>query len=358
MKWRTLDTSESEAWHQLLRQQPARDVYFQPEYHRAHELSGDGTAKVFVAEDQGRALFYPFMLRPINSVAGLPIAESWFDIESVYGYSGPLSNTSDSGFLSAAWECFESCCRENFVVAEFVRFHPMMDNFLFADSSYMVSMDRETVVVNLNRTQEDLWQSYSPSHRNKIRKAQKNGLQCEEWPLPRGIDHFKKLYRETMNRVGAFGYYYFSDTYFDALMELLGQRLRLFVVLSSGTVVAASLFLLSDESIHYHLTGSSRELMHLAPVPLLLHTVALWGNQRGYRALHLGGGATPDPRDSLFTFKASISKLRRTYYTGKRIRNPEVYEKLCSLWMRRAHVSTKPNYFLLYRLNAEKCASI
>ena len=350
MKWRILDSSDAVAWREALSYQPARDVYFMPEYHRVHELNGEGSAKAFVASYRGHQLFYPFMMRPIETVAGHSLAQTWFDIESVNGYTGPLATTSDKGFLSAAWDCFESWCRQERVIAEFVRFNPIIDNFRFVDPSYVVSLDRETVVVSLNCTEEELWQSYSSRHRNMIRKAEKNGLECAELRLEDGISHFKKLYSETMNRVGADEYYFFSDNYFNGLTQWLSDNLKLFVVRSGELVVAAALFLLSSDCIHYHLQGSRQDAMHLAPVPLLLHTVALWGLQQGYRVLHLGGGSTSDPYDRLFVFKASISKLRRSYFTGRRVRDPEVFDQLCSLWLKRTAVTSRPDYFLLYRL--------
>jgi hypothetical protein len=352
MKWQVLDSSETEAWHQALSRQPVRDVYFTPEYHSVHEKNGDGTARAFIACDRGQELFYPFMMRPIEAIAGQPLADTWFDIESVYGYTGPLATTSDQGFLSEAWNCFDSWCKNNRVIAEFVRFNPMVDNSRFADSSHAISLDRQTVVVNLNCTEEELWQSYSSSHRNKIRKAEKNGLECAEMQPEQGIRPFKKLYSETMSRVEADEYYFFSDNYFNCLAQWPSDKLRLFAVRSEERVVAASLFLLSSEHIHYHLTGSSQNAMHLGPVPLLLHKVALWGIEHGFRILHLGGGSSSDPHDSLFTFKASISKLRRSFFTGRRVHNPEIFDQFCSLWLKRTGVSPRPNYFLLYRLHS------
>lgn len=350
MKWQILDSGQAIAWSEALSRQPISDVYFTPEYHKVYELNGEGSAKAFVASDENCELFYPFMMHTIDEIARHQLAQTWFDIESVYGYTGPLATTSDQEFLSAAWDCFDSWCRDNRIIAEFVRFSPIIENFRYADPSYAVSVDRQTVVVNLNCSEEELWCSYSSSHRNKIRKAQKNGLECMELPPAEGMRHFKKLYSETMIHVGANEYYFFSDDYFNHLAQLLKDKLKLYAVKSGSQIVAAALFLLSSDHIHYHLQGSSRDAVHLAPVPLLLHTVASWGLKRGYKVLHLGGGSTSDPNDNLLTFKAGISKLRRNYFTGRRVRNQEIFGQLCSLWFKRAGVSVKPNYFLVYRL--------
>ena len=191
MKWRILDSSQAAAWNEALSRQPAKDVYFIPQYHRVHELNAEGSAHAFVASDRGQELFYPFMMRPIEAVAGHSLSQTWFDIESVYGYTGPLATTSDQGFLSAAWDCFDSWCRHSHVIAEFVRFNPIIDNFRFVDPSYVVvPRQGDRCGQSELQSEEELWHSYSSRHRNMIRKAEKNGLECAEMPLADGIKPF------------------------------------------------------------------------------------------------------------------------------------------------------------------------
>jgi lipid II:glycine glycyltransferase (peptidoglycan interpeptide bridge formation enzyme) len=153
-----------------------------------------------------------------------------------------------------------------------------------------------------------------------------------------------------MKRVGADDYYYFSDGYFDHICRALFGHMKIFATQDGDETVAAALFLLHGERIHYHLGGSDACYLRYGPNNLLFHEVALWGLRNGFRYLHLGGGRTPDPDDSLFRFKASISRLRFPFYIGKRIHDREVYDRLCAMWMQQAKVVTRPNYFLLYRL--------
>jgi hypothetical protein len=350
MNCRVVDAGSSQEWNDALARAPRTDIYFLPEYHRVHEINGDGSAKAFVAQEGPHMLVYPFMMRPIDHVAGEPLTEPWFDIETVYGYGGPLANTTDPAFLSEAWAAFASWCDQERVVAEFIRFHPLLNTHSFAASDCIISRDRETVLLELDDDEDALWQKYSSVHRNNIRKATKNGFSCEELEPREGMEVFKALYLQTMRRVAASRYYFFSDGYFDALVNLLGDRLKLFVVRKDDLVVAASLILLHGDTVHYHLSASLDAYKTFKPVNLLLHTIALWSIARGHRQVHLGGGRTPNPDDSLFTFKTSISRVRRKYYTGRCIRNAAAYEALCRRWMSRHGVSERPGYFLLYRL--------
>jgi len=352
MKFRVVGVEDPQEWKDALRHQERTDIYFYPEYHRVHELNGDGIAKTFVAQQGSDVLVYPFMLKPIAEVAGEALQEPRFDIETVYGYGGPLANTTDPAFLSRAWAAFASWCEDVHIVAEFIRFHPLLMTHRFADPGCVISRDRETILLELDSDEEALWNKYSSVHRNNIRKAKKNGLRCEEMEPREGMEVFLGLYLDTMRRVRASEYYFFSDQYFDGLVDLLGGRLRLFVVRKDDLTVAASLFLVHGDTVHYHLSASLEAYKTFKPINLLLHTVALWCLARGHRHLHLGGGRTPSSDDSLLTFKASISGVRRDYYTGRRIRDAAAYEALCQKWMTLHHLSERPGYFLLYRLEA------
>ena len=353
MKWQTLDTGEPEEWHNALRRIPTTDTYFLPEYHRAYELNGDGVAHAFLAEDGDDLLFYPYFVRPIERVGSEPVGEPWFDIQTVYGYSGPLCTTNDTAFLARAWAAFADWCQRERIIAEFVRFNPLIENYQYVNGSCRVDLDRETVVVPLECSEEQLWTSYPRVHRNMVRKALSNGLVCEEVHAVEGLSVLRRLYDEMMDRVGASRYYYFSDGYFDYLCNALGEKVKLFTVRDGDQTAAAALFLAHGYTIHAHLGGHDIRYSGAAPTNLLYHTVAEWGRQRGFRWLNMGGGRTPDPNDSLFKFKASLSRSRAPFYIGKRVHNPETYEQLCTLWMEQRGVSERPSYFLLYRLGMD-----
>ena len=343
MDCQIFSTDESEAWLTALNLQPQADVYFLPQYHRAYEKQGDGAAYAFTATTGGDSFFYPFLLRRID--------DRWFDIETVYGYTGPLSTTADPDFINEAWRLFSDWCRERNVVAEFIRFNPLLDNTRYVDPACQVKLNRETVVINLDCTGDELWNSYPGSQRSKIRKALAGSLQFEETSTPEGLARFAELYRETMDRVGADDYYYFSSDYLNSLANGLGDKLKIFTVKEKEeNVLAAAIFFVFDKFIHYHLGGSNAGARELRPNNLLFHSVAEWGRSAGLTWLHLGGGRTAAPDDSLLRFKSTFSGLRRPFHTGQRVHNREIYESLCSQWLEQSGRATRPDYFLLYRM--------
>jgi len=349
---RVITTSESNEWHLILNRMTATDIYFTPEYHEVCELNGDGKAMAFVAESDGQTFFYPFMLRPVSQNDDSIGDTQLYDIETVYGYSGPLSSSENKIFITNALEHFHVWCNEQNIVAEFIRFNPLLGNFSCVDSSaYKLEENCQTVVIHLDIEKNALWDSYPSVHRNMIRKAEKNNLVSELINIESGIEKFKSLYKKTMERTRAGAYFFFSDAYFKALMDKLGEQAKLFIVRKGDKVVAGAIFFFINDKVHYHLAGSDPEFRGMAPNNLLLHTVAEYGRENGFSHFHLGGGNTSDPKNPLLKFKASISKNRLSFYTGKRIHMQSNYDALCNDWLIRNGITTKPDYFLLYRKN-------
>jgi Acetyltransferase (GNAT) domain len=344
-----LETRQSGDWLSALERLPDADVYHLPRYYRAAEANGEGQALAFVAEADGELFFHAFLRRAIEQVGAERVAERWSDLETAYGYSGPLATCEHTGFLARAWDAFDAWCRDEGVVAEFIRFSPLLDNERFAPAAADVVADRETVAVRLDVGEDELWHSYLPVQRNMVRKAQARGLRAELVSLAEGLAGFRRLYEKTMARVGADAYYALSDGYYGALVGL-GDGVRIVRVLDGHELAAAALFLQHGKRLHYHLSGSYERYRSAAPTNLLLHAAASWGREQGFEVLHLGGGRTPAPDDPLLRFKAGLSRVRLTFQTGRRVHDRRAYDHLCSLWLDQARPRARPGYFLLYRL--------
>src|SRR6267154_189306 len=322
MEWQLLSSDQSVEWHQALSHFAQTDVYFLPEYHQAYELNGDGTAIAFIATDAKDLLFYPFFLRPIENEISRSLGGCWYDIETVKGYSGPLSTSADPEFLASAWAPFSDWCREKGVVAEFIRFNPFLENHRFAESSFRQWTDRDLVIANL--AEQDLWAGYNSNHRNMIRKALKSGLTCQESSTVKAQNAFRRLHQLTVARNAGDWQCNLSEGFFSFLFEQMSHQIKLFIVNYEEETVASAVFLVHGALLHYHLGNSDSRYLKYGPNNLLLHIAAERGKGDGCRWLNLGGGRTAAPDDQLLKFKLSISRRTLPYRLGSRIHLREV----------------------------------
>lgn len=306
-----------------------RDVYFTPEYYSLYQNYGDGEARCFVFEKDGERVLYPFLINPITPL-GYKLAKEYYDIQGAYGYNGIITSAEDAAFIAAFWEAFDAYCQENDIVAEFTRFHPLLNNQRLASPRMKTFFSRHTVSLDLTLSEDDIWKTQiSSKNRNMIRKAEKEGVTILE---SYDYETFKKLYDGTMANLHAEDFYFFPQSYYDEYKQSFKDKSMLCLAMYDGKPIAGSLFMFSDDYAHYHLSGRDREYSRYAANNLILWYAIKKAKKRGCKWFHFGGGTTGDESDSLLKFKKEFSKTETEFWIGKRVHNEAVYNEIVSQW--------------------------
>ena len=355
MNYEILDSDKDSAkWKKTLNLllDNLQDVYFCPEYVGMHKFIEGTEALMFTYREKGNIWFHPFLLQPIDSNA-FHLNDTWFDIESSYGYGGPLSNSEDQTFLANANEQFSEWCKENNVVAEFVRFHPLLNNQSWAGQNTKVEHDRNTVSLNLKHFDiENL--PFSSKVRNMIKRVEKAGIIIEVYDPAKKFSSFVDLYLQTMTRINAESYYYFNEAYFLNLSGLVAENGWLVGAGLGGEWVGAAIFLKGESVLHYHLSATNPDCRIPGITNALLFKGMQLGLANGLEILHLGGGNSNNPDDSLLRFKQKMGDKTNKFFTGKRIHNHGIYSQLKHSWESK-YPTLKEKYksrLLCYRFTA------
>ena len=327
--YRILRLSDSLEWERLLKKLPAKesDVYYTPEYYSLYQNYGDGEACCMVFEKDSDIVMYPFLRNPITPL-GYKLDKEYYDIQGAYGYNGIITSNHDSILINAFWESFDAWCQENDVVAEFSRFHPLLNNQELASPNMNTFFSRNTVGLDL--TDDDIWMhQISSKNRNMIRKAEKEGVTIVE-----SDDYvtFRKLYDGTMTDLHAESFYFFPQSYYEEYKQTFKDNSLLCFAMLGGKVIAGSMFMFSDDYAHYHLSSRDREYSRYAANNLILWYAILKAKERGCKWFHLGGGTTENEDDSLLKFKKEFSKTETEFWIGKRVHNQPVYEQIVEQW--------------------------
>lgn len=340
---------QSEQWDAIVHSFREYDIYWLSGYVKAFQIHGDGEPLLFYYEDG--------VTRGINVVMRRDIANDinftgriengkYKDFATPYGYGGWIIEGEDSGNL---FKAYLSWIRENDIISEFVRFHPIIKNHERCRGFYEVIQLGEVVHMEL-ASQEDIWNNLTSKNRNVIRKAIKNDVKIYNGRFPEIYKKFKSVYDRTMDLDHAEEYYYFREDFYNSLLEDLAEHAQVFWAVKDGSVIAASIILECNGFMNYHLSGSVREYNSLASTNLLLYKAALWGHAHGLKSLYLGGGVGSG-KDSLFNFKKAFYKGELNhFYIGKKIYDLGKYNELAELTGQ-----TESTYFPLYRaLNKSK----
>lgn len=243
-----------------------------------------------------------------------------YDLQSPYGYGGPVSNSDDAGFWARAWAHYCRWCVQQGVVAEFIRLHPLAA--AWQRYGGQIVTDRATVLLALESA--DLRAQYSTRCRTAVRKAEAHGLEVRVGPPQQIVEQFAPFYRQGMAQIGAADFYRFDDRYFQTFGGM--GNVHLLVCQHEGRWLAAGLFLQDGETLEYHLSATNVEGRRLAATNLLLDQAAAFGRVRGLKRLFLGGGADTRPDNPLLFFKSGFSAERLPFRIGYEIHRPDVYD--------------------------------
>jgi hypothetical protein len=270
------------------------------------------------------------------------------DATSPYGYPGPLANgTDDPGFLADALRAGVEHLAGQGVVTAFVRLHPLL-NVMPPTGIGTLVQHGETVSADLTLPADVLWAQTRENHRRDITRALQLGYVARMDDTWEHLDTFRTLYRDTMARNAAAPYYFFEDAYFDGLRDALGEQLHLCLVEGPGGIAAAGLYGETGGIVEYHLSGTSEAARQVQPTKLMMHFVRGWGQARGNRSLHLGGGVG-GRADSLFQFKVGFSPLRHSFCTLRIVVDEESYGSLVAARNPGHDPADREGFFPLYR---------
>lgn len=321
----------------------SRDIYFDEEYANIYELNGDGKVEIYNYDSSTGKVRYVYLKREINL-----LEKKNYDIITPYGYGGaqffPSKNSTLEELVLEFYKEFKKYCKKESIISEFIRFHPLEKNQKFLEKIMKVVKIGKTIEIDLY-DKELMLANMKGKSRNRIRRAQKKGIQIVKDNSENSWEKFMELYYITMDKNNAKNYYYFSKEYFKNLKELLNNRITIFNAILKDEIIASMIVLMGTENIHFHLSAIDPNFYKESPNNLLAYEIALWGIENNYKKIHMGGGCG-GKEDSLYRFKKTLNKNGELdFYIGKKIWNKEIYNKLCSI----KNVGIDEEFFPAYR---------
>ena len=335
--------TQAEIWDDIVKGFARYDVYYLSGYVKAFQIHGDGEPQLLYYKVDGLKAIYVYMKRKTA-------IEGYYDSVTPYGYGGVLfeGDTSEE-MLQVFWKAYVEKMKEEKMVDNFVRYHPVLAN--------AIPMKKISTVIDLGKTvafdlasEEVIWNNIISKNRNMIRKAEKKGIEIRHGKGLELFKDFKRIYNATMEKDHAEEYYFFGDAFYESIDRDLHDNFEVFYAVLNGEIIAMSIILFANEQMHYHLSGSMTEYRNLAPSNLLLYKAALWGHEQGFKTFHLGGGVGSG-EDNLYKFKAAFNRNSDYQFSiGKEIFDQEKYNDLVAKRVSRDKDFNKEStYFPLYR---------
>lgn len=318
---RIFTISQKKEWDFYVQNAFVHDFYHTWQY---HTLDNSGVPILVVYEESNDYIAFPFMKREIPQ-------SSFFDLSSVYGYVGPISNKEnqclDAELINNFKKAFLSFLKEEQIVSVFSRLHPFLaQERLMADFNGIYE-NGKTVAFDLTLPIEVQRKKYNQSTYSSIKKSWKKGLLIKETKDTEDIDAFVEIYAENMKRIQSTDYYLFERQYFLDLINSNEFDCRLLLVCFEDEIMCGTLITLTHGIVQGHLIATKSAYLHESPAKFLIDQVTVLGRKEGMKYMNLGGGLG-FKKDTLFSWKAGFSDLFLDYKSWRYVVNDSVYHNL------------------------------
>lgn len=327
------------------------DAFYKTELFDVQSTETD-QLKYFILHKEGEVIILmPFSLRKIiihNKDT------SYSDVTSFYGYSGPLFDPKiTQNDLNCFWHLADTWYQKNNVISEFMRFN-LGGNYQYYSGILKPTLNN--VMGEILKDENTQWMAFPSKVRNNYRKAVNHGLVAKIYHqeiTEEIIGIFHDIYIRTMERNKAENNYFFSLNYFKHLVINNPENTLLILICKEDVPISTELILLDKNTMYSFLGGTVAEFFNLRPNDFLKMEAMKWGRTNGFAKYILGGGRANE--DSLYKYKKSFFPNTEdvVYYTGRKIINEVVYEKLVTMNLKYQYTidasDIKTLYFPLYR---------
>lgn len=170
-------------------------------------------------------------------------------------------------------------------------------------SSHHPLFAKYTFVLDLTKSEPDLLQNMHSKTRYNLKVAHKHDVKIRIDSSPDQFDQYLQLVQTTTQRQGFHAHNLDYHYKMWQTMHLAGIA-KLCTASFKGTVLAAWIIFLWQDTIYYPYGASSRNNREVMAPTLLLWEIARWGKHQGFKKFDLWGalGPQPNPNDPWYGF--------------------------------------------------------
>jgi lipid II:glycine glycyltransferase (peptidoglycan interpeptide bridge formation enzyme) len=158
------------------------------------------------------------------------------------------------------------------------------------------------ILINLEKSEDELWKNMAGKARNKIRKAVKNGVRVKESSLEVDLEAFYQVLEEVYKRAKLPLVHY---SLFKNALEGVGNcsMIKAFYAILDGKIIGGRLCLVYNDIIYDWYAGSKPDFYKYNPNDLLPWEIMKWGKENGFRTYDFGGAGKPGKPYGVRDFK-------------------------------------------------------
>lgn len=293
-----VDKLDHKMWADFVRNHPQGNIFQTPEMFDVYSNTRNYEPQLLAAvNDAGviRGVLVSVVQREVSGML------DGFTARSVV-WGGPLVANNDESVLDLLLCAYEEKSRTRVLYSQF-RNLSKVDKFrgIYDKLGYLY-YDHLDIIVDLTKSEQELWSSLHSKRRNEIRKAYKEGVRVQIITEREEVDECYAILKSVYTQAGL---PLADKTMFDAAFELLApqEMIKYFGAFSNDSLIGVICILAYKETLYDWYAGSRFEYLKKYPNDVLPWEVFKWGKENGYSVFDFGGAGDPNKDYGVRKFK-------------------------------------------------------
>jgi hypothetical protein len=340
------------SWNELINQNQFSnlDIYYSPDYINLY-TNKLNKGLMFYYEENNKKWFIPCIKKQIEIKN--KIFNDYYDLETPYGYGGPISNSKDKNFIRNATDSFIKWCNSEKIINFIIKFHPVIKNEEMFFSKDNLILDRKTLEIDLSKKNFIYDELITSKVRNMINRVKKDNVIIEINNSKSVINQIKEMYIKKMRQKNAKEFYFFNDDYFTKLSDIVNRNGWCITASTKFELLGFAIFLNYNQKSSYHLSSTINSKKYPGLTNSIIKKAVDSAQLYGFDSINLGGGNTSNEQDSLYKFKLRMSNKKNNFFIYKKVLDKKAYKVLIEYWNKTFPELRKKykDYLQCYRLN-------
>lgn len=266
-------------WAAFVNQHPQGSVFQTPEMYDVYKVT-EKTEPIVIAVQERKEIVGVLLAQILTNGGALA---SWLTARSII-IGGPLAKDNDMQIVELLIQEYRKQLPYKTIYSEVRPVYPM------ADIKGWKRVGHYNLVMQLDKSEEELWNGMHKERRRNVGQAEKAGLRFKEVTDAEDRKEVVALLRKTYERKHV---PMADDSLFARLTEIMPEYVRFFAAFKEEKMIAGEIRLGYKDLLYAWYAGSDEEYFKLRPNDFTMWNVIKWARENGYKEFDFGGGGEP-----------------------------------------------------------------
>ena len=239
-------------------------------------------------------------------------------------HGGPIIKDDDPAVLDIVIKEYDKIIKKKAIYSQFRNFRDWGDSKEIFETNGFEYEEHLNILIDLTKSEEQLWKDVYTKRRNEVRRAQKEGshfsIEHTEGSLKKCYGILQEVYNRAKLPIPHYNFFY------DLYRMGPNSKLLIFCAYYESEIIGCMLALSFRDTIYDFYAGNIRKLYKKYPNDLIPWEVVKWGKENNYKVFDFGGAGKPDVPHGVRDYKKKFGGEFVNYGRYEKVHQPLMFK--------------------------------